>query len=116
MINECFFFLYKITLYTGAVVKYRIGEDWIYEIQIFPSIFDEDNVEGLCGNPNGNIEDDFIPKGQSSSIDDQTEFQKSWRYKAFYILYYTLQVVIMSFVHLLPCLNRVNCFSFPQGD
>lgn len=73
-------YIFKITLPNGAVVKYRIGQDWLYNIHITPSIFDEDNVEGLCGNPNGDTTDDFIPQGSSFSTDNFHIFQGSWRY------------------------------------
>lgn len=69
----------KITLPNGAIVEYRKGRDWLYNIHITPSIFDEDNVEGLCGNPNNDTTDDFIPRGSSFSTDNLTNFQKSWR-------------------------------------
>lgn len=61
-------------------MEYRKGRDWLYNIHITPSIFDEDNVEGLCGNPNNDTTDDFIPRGSSFSTDNFTNFQKSWRY------------------------------------
>lgn len=69
----------KITLPNGAIVDYRVGENWLYNIHITPSIFDEDNVEGLCGNPNNDTYDDIIPQGSSFSTDNFTTFQASWR-------------------------------------
>lgn len=74
-----YFFKLKIVLPNGAVVEYRIGRDWLYHIYVTPSIFDEDNVEGLCGNPNGRA-DDFIPQGSSFPTSNMSEFQASWRY------------------------------------
>lgn len=71
---------FKITLPNGAIVQYRVGQDWLYNIHITPSIFDEDNVEGLCGNSNGDTTDDFIPQGSSFSTDNFLIFQDSWRY------------------------------------
>lgn len=76
----CFnFFLLKITLPNGAKVKYRTGDDLIYNIHITPSIFDEGNVEGLCGNPNNDMSDDFIPQGSRVSTSNTRDFQESWR-------------------------------------
>lgn len=34
--------------------------NWIYDIILIFLIFDEDNVEGLCGNFNNNMFDDFV--------------------------------------------------------
>lgn len=68
----------KITLPNGAIVRYQVGREWLYHIYLTPSIFDEDNVEGLCGNPNGKA-DDFIPKGSSFPTSNMGRFQKSWR-------------------------------------
>lgn len=73
-------YIFKITLPNRAIVDYQVGENWLYNIHITPSIFDEDNVEGLCGNPNGNLSDDIIPQGSSFSTDNFTTFQVSWRY------------------------------------
>lgn len=75
-----FFFKLKITLPNGAIVQYmyKVGRDWLYHIYVTPSIFDEDNVEGLCGNPNGKA-DDFIPQGSSFPTSNMVRFQKSWR-------------------------------------
>lgn len=67
----------KIVLSNGAVVQYRIGRDWLYHIYVTPSIFDEDNVEGLCGNPNGRT-DDFILQGSSFPTSIMWFFQASW--------------------------------------
>lgn len=72
-------FSLKITLPNGAKVKYRIGQDWIYNIHITPSMFDEGNVEGLCGNPNSDTSDDFIPQGSRVSTSNTRNFQASWR-------------------------------------
>ncbi|XP_062607020.1 von Willebrand factor D and EGF domain-containing protein-like [Saccostrea cucullata] len=69
----------KITLPTGAIVNYRVGHRWLYNIHITPSIFDEDNVDGLCGNPNNDDTDDFIPQGSTSATPDKNVFQSSWR-------------------------------------
>lgn len=75
-----FFFKLKITLPNGAIVQYmyKVGLHWLYHIYVTPSIFDEDNVEGLCGNPNGKA-DDFIPQGSSFPTSNMVRFQKSWR-------------------------------------
>lgn len=73
------FFLSQITLPSGAKVEYEIARDWLRHIYVRPSIFDEDTVEGLCGNPNGKP-DDFIPQGWSFSTTSMWFFQASWRY------------------------------------
>lgn len=73
-------YIFKITLPNGAIVTYQVGENWLYNIHITPSIFDEDNVEGLCGNPNNDTSDDIIPQGSSFSTNNSATFQDSWRY------------------------------------
>ncbi|XP_061195273.1 von Willebrand factor D and EGF domain-containing protein-like [Saccostrea echinata] len=69
----------KITLPTGAIVEYSVGHKWLYNIHITPSIFDEDNVDGLCGNPNNDDTDDFTLQGSLSATTNKTAFQLSWR-------------------------------------
>lgn len=55
------FFFSKITLPTGARVMFSLARDnWFSNIYVYPSIFDEDNVDGMCGNPNNIASDDFI--------------------------------------------------------
>lgn len=73
------FFLSQITLPSGAIVEYEVGGDWLYHIYVRPSIFDEDTVEGLCGNPNGKA-DDFILQGSSDLTTNSSSFQRSWEY------------------------------------
>lgn len=72
-------FCLKITLPNGATVKYMLKRNWIYDTTLTPSIFDEDNVEGLCGNPNNNTSDDFVPRGNPTSKIDTANFQNHWR-------------------------------------
>ncbi|XP_061187077.1 von Willebrand factor D and EGF domain-containing protein-like [Saccostrea echinata] len=67
-----------ITLTTGATVEYKVGKDWLYNIHITPSIFDKDNVDGLCGNLNGKDFDDFMLPGSSTTTSDKNIFQRSW--------------------------------------
>ncbi|XP_065929944.1 von Willebrand factor D and EGF domain-containing protein isoform X2 [Magallana gigas] len=51
----------RIILPTGAVVWFSFGDnDWMNNLDVYPSVFDEDNVDGMCGNPNYNLDDDFI--------------------------------------------------------
>lgn len=69
----------SITLPNGAQVKYRIGRNWLYEIHVTPSIFDEGNVEGLCGNPNNDSSDDFNLQESGKSTLNSSVFQASWR-------------------------------------
>lgn len=80
---------FKITLPNGATVIYGTTHFGIFMIQVTPSIFDEDNVEGLCGNPNDNLNDDFTLQGTSSLTENENEFQQSWR---FYIYLYTINI------------------------
>lgn len=75
----CMDFFSQITLPSGAKVEYQIAHDWLQHIYVKPSIFDEDTVEGLCGNPNEKP-DDFIPQGWSFSTTSMWFFQASWRY------------------------------------
>lgn len=60
-------------------MEYEVGGDWLYHIYVRPSIFDEDTVEGLCGNPNGKA-DDFILQGTSDLTTNLSSFQRSWQY------------------------------------
>lgn len=73
------YYSFKINLPNGAIVTYGKNFHWVYMIQVTPSIFDEDNVEGLCGNPNNNMADDFTIQGSSSIVENAREFQASWR-------------------------------------
>lgn len=73
------YYSFQITLPNGAIVTYGRNFHWMYMIQVTPSIFDEDNVEGLCGNPNDNMDDDFTIQGSSSIVKNESEFQASWR-------------------------------------
>lgn len=80
--NKIFF--YKITLHTGAIVWFAVG-DWINYIHVIPSIFDEDNVDGMCGNPNNIASDDFVNNlsYQCSTIEDRRACEANqavWRY------------------------------------
>lgn len=68
----------KVTLPNGAIVFYTVEDDLISEIRVTPSIFDEDNIEGLCGNPNDNTTDDFTIQGSNTITYNITEFQASW--------------------------------------
>lgn len=77
------FLLFEITLPNGAIVTYGTSFIEIFMIHVTPSIFDEDNVEGLCGNPNNNTTDDFTLQGTSSFTETENEFQQSWRLYSF---------------------------------
>lgn len=68
----------KITLPNGATVKYMLKKNWIYDTTLTPSIFDEDNVDGLCGNPNHDTSDEF--GSQKPSINETANFQNRSRY------------------------------------
>lgn len=68
----------KITLPNGATVKYMLKKNWIYDTTLTPSIFDEDNVDGLCGNPNHDTSDEF--GSQKPSINEAANFQNRSRY------------------------------------
>lgn len=51
-----------------------LKRNWIYDTTLTPSIFDEDNVEGLCGNPNNDTSDEF------GFSEDTASFQNRSRY------------------------------------
>lgn len=47
-------------------VKYNVYSDWIQHLQIIPSVFDIGNLEGICGDANGDDSDDFVaPDGRT---------------------------------------------------
>lgn len=75
-----YIFILKITLPNGATLSYEFDLYWLYDIKLSPSIFDEDNVEGLCGNPNNDSTDDFTLQESSSTTVNETVFQASWRF------------------------------------
>lgn len=52
-------FYLKIIFFNGVIVKYRLRKNWIYDIILIFLIFDEDNVDGLCGNFNNDMFDEF---------------------------------------------------------
>lgn len=55
-----------ITLPSGTTVKYNVYSDWIQHLQIIPSVFDIGNLEGICGDANGDDSDDFVaPDGRT---------------------------------------------------
>lgn len=55
-----------ITLPSGTTVKYNVYSNWIQHLQIIPSVFDIGNLEGICGDANGNDSDDFVaPDGRT---------------------------------------------------
>lgn len=83
------FFFFKITLSTGARVKFYLWRDnWFSNIYVYPSIFDEDNVDGMCGNPNNIASDDFIDnlkldysQSTAENIHLCRAYQAVWRYR-----------------------------------
>lgn len=59
-----------ITLPSGTTVKYNVSGDWIQHLHIIPSVFDIGNMEGICGNANGDDSDDFVaPDGRTPASD-----------------------------------------------
>lgn len=52
-------FYLKIIFFNGVIVKYMLKRNWIYDIILIFLIFDEDNVDGLCGNFNNDMFDEF---------------------------------------------------------
>lgn len=47
-----------------------VNGNWIQHLQIVPSVFDIGNLEGICGNANGDNSDDFVaPDGTTGDID-----------------------------------------------
>lgn len=66
-------------------MAFLVTNNWVNLIRVFPSIFDEDNVDGMCGNPNNNKSDDFIDnlKTEYSKPEDAKICkvnQAVWRY------------------------------------
>ncbi|XP_062580091.1 uncharacterized protein LOC134242087, partial [Saccostrea cucullata] len=72
---------YRVTLGSGTEIGFYINRRsrWITSIQIVSSTLDAQNVEGMCGNYNGDRYDDFIPRGESSSTWNKNKFTLSWR-------------------------------------
>ncbi|XP_011438509.3 von Willebrand factor D and EGF domain-containing protein isoform X1 [Magallana gigas] len=72
--------LYEATFPTGTKVSFDLSYDdtWISSVRVRASVSDIDATEGLCGLINGDQSDDFIPKQENNSTDEQT-FLLSWR-------------------------------------
>lgn len=72
-----------ISLPSGTRVKYVVYKNWIQHLHIIPSVFDIDNVEGICGNPNGNDSDDFVaPDGRTPESNERRHIDdiiKTWK-------------------------------------
>ena len=72
-----YFLHLKFYLPTGTKVEFRKGS-----LNIYPSASDRNNVEGVCGNYNGDKDDDFIIK-DTGDMDPNTyapnDFSNSWR-------------------------------------
>lgn len=63
-----------ITLPSGTSVKYNVYSNWIQHLQIIPSVFDIGNMEGICGNANGDYSDDFVaPDGRIPASESRTD-------------------------------------------
>lgn len=76
---------YKVFLPSGSEVSIRMNWETFLEVDIFPSILDVDSSDGLCGNFNGDINDDpnvntalkWIVKAKSDlfNLDDHSQMQ-----------------------------------------
>lgn len=77
------FHLLQIILPSGTSVKYEVEEDWIKYLHIIPSVFDIGNLEGICGNANGDDSDDFkAPDGRtpaSQGREDIDSIINTWK-------------------------------------
>lgn len=71
---------FQVTFPTGTKVSFDLSyyDTWISSVRIRASVSDIDATEGLCGLINGDQSDDFIPKQENNSTDEQT-FLLSWR-------------------------------------
>ena len=56
--------------------------DYVMNIDIYPTPTEVNNVEGLCGNLNGDLYDDFVKRGGSKTADND-DFSLSWGYVKF---------------------------------
>ena len=56
--------------------------DYIMNIDIYPTPAEFNNVEGLCGNFNGDPYDDFVMSDGSKTTDNDV-FSLSWGYEKF---------------------------------
>ncbi|XP_056022076.1 uncharacterized protein LOC125649695 [Ostrea edulis] len=72
-----------IALPTGTKVKFNVYRNWIQHLHIIPSVFDIGNMEGICGNANGNESDDFVsPDGSTPTRLERDEIDQiisTWR-------------------------------------
>lgn len=101
---------------------YTVKDDLLSEIRVTPSIFDEDNIEGLCGNPNDNTTDDFTIQGSNTITNDIIKFQASWRLNNFFLFYcsiYSSSYIYLYITHVflfacntLTCIFNVYFLSF----
>jgi len=78
----------QITMPSGSAVTARHScfspDDCLLDIAVYPLVEDAGYSEGLCGNYNGNKNDDKLPKG-SSNVDTDSEpviFAASYMYVA----------------------------------
>lgn len=66
-------------------MKYVVYGSWIQHLHIVPSVFDIGNMEGICGNANGDQNDDILaPNGTRPASNNRQDIDiiiNSWRYK-----------------------------------
>lgn len=80
---------YEINLPTGATVSVMFGYKWELNVDIQATAFDTGNVEGLCGNLDGNKRNNFIVNGIDMSHGTQCGFGSIHRLcRNRFILYY----------------------------
>lgn len=77
----------KISLPTGTNVKLSIVEwpvqgSWQIDIDIYPSLLDVNNTEGLCGSLDGRQDNDFTRRTEikdSVNLLYPNDFSNSWK-------------------------------------
>lgn len=64
-------------------MKYRVSSSWIQYLHIIPSVFDIGNMEGICGNANGDQSDDILaPDGTAPASESRQDIDiiiNAWR-------------------------------------
>ncbi|XP_062574323.1 von Willebrand factor D and EGF domain-containing protein-like, partial [Saccostrea cucullata] len=75
---------YKVLLPTGtsvsvSLVEWPVEGSWQIDLDIYPSLADVNNTEGLCGTLDGDRENEFTNKsGSSLNLDYPDDFSRSW--------------------------------------
>ncbi|XP_062578161.1 LOW QUALITY PROTEIN: uncharacterized protein LOC134240066 [Saccostrea cucullata] len=75
---------YKVLLPTGtsvtiSLVEWPVEGSWQIDLDIYPSLADFNNTEGLCGTLDGDRQNEFTNKsGSRLSLEFPDEFSRSW--------------------------------------